>query len=185
MRVVSLLCVLAVILSSEAHAQILRWTPGWDVTTEPLNLKTSSLKVSFGSNGHLTLAYTLVGAEPSKLYQVGINRFCEHTPNLFGRFPYIGPPFVGPNNTCLSSTRQGQTFTTRAVLVGVILTDAKGNGSTTIDLGVVASGSYQVQLIVEDGAGCGVSGGAGNGDDCYVAFQAPAPFGNAYTLTVP
>jgi hypothetical protein len=71
------------------------------------------------------------------------------------------------------------------VEVGVLLTDIHGNGSFTVGIGPVPSGTYEIEFFVRDGAGCDISGGAGNGSDCAVDFQSPGPFGTAITITVP
>jgi hypothetical protein len=70
--------------------------------------------------------------------------------------------------------------------IGVVLTDKNGNGSFTVVIGTVPSGTYQVSFFVRNGAGCDVSGGGGNSNTtCEADFQSPAPFGSETTITVP
>ena len=66
-----------------------------------------------------------------------------------------------------------------------MLTDNHRNGSFTVVIGPVASGTYGLEFFARDGAGCNVNGGAGNGSDCAVDFQSPGPFGTETTITVP
>ncbi|MGH9646234.1 MAG: hypothetical protein ACRD4E_05390 [Bryobacteraceae bacterium] len=47
------------------------FTTGWDIFNEPLNLSRSNVKWTPGTH-KLTVVYKLVGARPSKLYQVAL-----------------------------------------------------------------------------------------------------------------
>jgi hypothetical protein len=163
---------------------MLKWTAGWDNFSEPLNYKKS--KVAWSVNAttkKLTLTYTMVSAKPSKLYQVDMAFFCSTFASTFGQFPVQG--FSG-GNTCQSITRQGVTASAVYAEVGVVTTDMNGNGSFAVVIGPVAAGTYDVEFRALDGAGCGLTGGAGNGSDCDADFQSPGPiFGDATTITIP
>jgi hypothetical protein len=78
------------------------------------------------------------------------------------------------------------TETVVAVEFGVVTTDIHGNGSFTVVVGPIASGSYDLEFDARNGAGCNLTGGAGNGSDCNVDLQSPGPtFGMATTITIP
>jgi len=157
-----------------------KWTKGWDNFGEPLNLTSSKITWSVSTARNLTVTFKLVGAKPSKLYQVGINFFCTTFPATFGQFPVDGG-----GGTCMSITRQGVTKTVAGLELGVVTTDRLGNGSFTVVVGPIASGTYVLEFQARDGAGCDLAGGAGNGSDCADDFQSPGPFGTATTITVP
>lgn len=159
-------------------ATIQTFTTGWDIFTEPLNSTKSTVKWSVGKH-KLTVTYKLVGARPSKLYQVALNFFCDTFPATFGQFPVDGGGGV-----CFSLTRQGVTKTAAEVEVGVVTTDIHGNGSVTVPITTVAPGTYHLEFFVRDGAGCNLSGGGGN-SGCSVDFQSPGPWGTATTVTIP
>jgi hypothetical protein len=177
------LLVVALLLSAvtaSATATVQKWTAGWDNFVEPLNYTRSKISWSVNATTHrLSVTFTLVGATPSKLYQVGIVPFCSTFPATFGQFP------VDDGGTCQSLTRQGVTATAATVELGVVTTDIHGNGSFTVVIGPVASGTYHVEFQARDGAGCNLIGGAGNGSDCADDFQSPGPFGTTTTITVP
>lgn len=156
------------------------WTLGWDNFGEPLNHTKSNIKWSVSPARKLTVTFTLAGARPSKLYQVGLNFFCSTFPGTFGQFPNENGA-----GACQPLTRQGVTKDSAAVEVGVVTTDINGNGSFTVVIGPVSSGTYELEFQARDGAGCDLTGGAGNGSDCAVDFQSPGPFGTATTITVP
>ena len=54
---------------------------------------------------------------------------------------------------------------------------------------LLADGLARVGFAVveaENGAGCDLTGGAGNGSDCQCDYQSPGPtFGDAITITIP
>jgi hypothetical protein len=128
----------------------------------------------------LTVTFTLVGAAPNKLYQVGIHIFCDTPPPAFGQF------FVTSNGgTCIQLTRQNVTKKVAAVEFGAILTDVHGKGSVKVVVGPIVSGRYDFEFTGRDGAGCNVIGGAGNGTNCFADFQSPGPFGTLTTIIVP
>jgi hypothetical protein len=159
-----------------------RWKPGWDVLGEPLNLTTSSVKWSLSTARKLTVTYTLIGATPNKLHQVGLHVFCATFPTTFGQFP-VG--FGGaPAGTCTTITRQGVTRALASVEFGVVTTDRNGKGSFKVVVGPVAPGVYDVEFNVRVGAGCNLAGGGGAGL-CPVDFQSPGPYGTATTIIVP
>ena len=62
-----------------------------------------------------------------------------------------------------------------------------GNGSFTVVIGPVAAGTYVLEFIALNGAGCDLIGGGGtNTDTCSADFQSPGPtFGDTTTITVP
>ena len=164
--------------STASEATTLKWTAGWDNFSEPLNYNKS--KISWSVNpgtSKLSVLFTLVGATPSKLYQVGIVPFCTTFPATFGRFPVDHG-----GGTCTQETRQGVTATTATIELGVVLTDINGDGSFKVVIGTISEGTYDVEFQARNGAGCDVTGGAG---DCEVDFQSPGPFGTTTTITIP
>jgi len=158
------------------------WTTGWDNFTEPLSFTTSNMTWSVNSTTRkLTVTFKLVSATASKLYQVGVHIFCTTFPATFGQFPV-----AGGGGACSAITRQGVTETVKAAEFGVVTTDIHGNGSFTVIVGPIASGTYNLEFDARDGAGCNLIGGAGDGSDCNVDFQSPGPrFGTATTVTIP
>ncbi|MFI5114389.1 MAG: hypothetical protein ACHP7J_04515 [Terriglobales bacterium] len=161
-----------------------KWTPGWDIFNEPLNYTKSNVKWSVSAARKLTLTYTLVGATPSKLYQVDLTIFCNTFPTTFGQFPVDG---LNPDGTCPTNTRQGVTASEGFVEVGVVTTDMHGNGSFKVVVGPVPSGTYNVEFRALNGAGCGlIGGGPCDQDHSSADFQSPGPiFGDTTTITVP
>ena len=97
----------------------------------------------------------------------------------FGQFPTGG--------ACTTITRQGVTASIAAVEFGVVTTDIHGNGKFTVIIGPIASGTYNLEFDTRNGAGCGLTGGGGNGADiCEADFQSPGPtFGDAATIVIP
>ncbi len=179
------LVVVALLLAASAASAATtkqKWTAGFNNFSEPLNYAKSSVKWSVNPTTHkLSVTYTLVSATPSKLYQVGIVFFCTTFPATFGQFPNE----YGDGN-CPTGTEQGVTASVTGVQVGVITTDENGNGSFAVVVGPIAAGTYNVEFQAEDGAGCFLTGGAGQGPDCNTDFQSPGPtFGDATTITVP
>ncbi len=160
-----------------------KWTAGWDNFSEPLDFTHSKIVWSVSATTRkLTVAFTLKGATPSKLYQVGVHIFCNTFPATFGQFPA-----EGGGGACSPITRQGVTKTVVAVEFGVVTTDIHGNGSFKVIVGPIASGSYDLEFDTRNGAGCGLTGGGGSNDPniCAADFQSPGPFGTATTITVP
>jgi hypothetical protein len=176
------LVLLALLLSvgtASATATIQKWTAGWDNFGEPLNYTKSKISWSVNATTHkLSVTYTLVGATPGKLYEVGVAIFCTTFPSTFGQFPVYG-------DNCPAITRQGVTANAAYLEVGVVTTDRFGNGSFSVVIGPAPSGTYKVEFFAQDGAGCNLIGGAGNGSDCAVDFQSPGPFGTGTTITIP
>jgi hypothetical protein len=170
------------LLVGTASAITQSWTAGWDNFTEPLNFTSSNIKWSVSSTTRkLTVTFNLVGAMHSKLYQVGIHIMdCSMFPATFGQFPIPGGPA-----SCPAITRQGVTETVAAVEFGVVTTDIHGNGSFTVSVGPIVAGTYDLEFEARNGAGCNLTGGAGNGSDCSVDFQSPGPFGMETTITIP
>jgi hypothetical protein len=181
MRKTLLLAGALLLLGSVASATstALKWTAGWDNFGEPLNYKKS--KVSFSVNAAkktLVVTFSLQGANPNKIYQVGINFFCTTFPVTFGNFPT-----AGGGGTCPAITRQGVTKTIAAVELGVVTTDEHGNGLFKVTVGPIAAGAYILEFQTRDGAGCNLKGG---GSDCGDDFQSPGPtFGDTTTITIP
>lgn len=157
-----------------------KWTAGWDNFNEPLNYTKSKITWSVSTTRKLTVTFTLVGATPSKLYQVGIVPFCTTFPSTFGQFPVDSG-----GGMCTSLTRQGVTASVATIELGVVTTDMHGNGAFTVVIGPVPAGTYNVEFQARDGAGCNLIGGAGNGSDCADDFQSPGPFGTTTAITVP
>src|SRR5713101_3754614 len=134
--------------TASATATIQRWTAGWDNFTEPLNYTRSKISWSVNATTHrLSVTFTLVGATPSKLYQVGIVPFCTTFPATFGQFPVDGG-----GGACGSLTRQGVTRTLAVVELGVVTTDIHGNGSFTVSIGPITAGIYDVEFQARNGA---------------------------------
>jgi len=186
-RLMKQLWIVALLLSANAAFGATtnqKWTAGWDNFGEPLNYTKS--KVSWSVNAttkKLTVTYTLVSATPSKLYQVDLAFFCSTFASTFGQFPVQG--FTSGDN-CQTVTRQGITASAVYAEVGVVTTDMNGNGVFAVSIGPIASGTYNVEFRALDGAGCALTGGAGNGSDCAVDFQSPGPtFGDTTTITIP
>jgi hypothetical protein len=182
-KTIFLLAVAVLLAVGTASASTMqKWAAGWDNFGEPLNYTRSKISWSVSPTTHkLSVTFTLVGATPSKLYQVGINIFCTTFPATFGQFPVDGG-----GGTCQTLTRQGVTKTLVAVELGVVTTDMNGNGSFMVSIGPVAAGTYDVEFQARNGAGCNLIGGAGNQQsDCEDDFQSPGPFGTTTTITVP
>jgi hypothetical protein len=181
--------VVALLLSaSAAFATATRqtWTAGWDQQgfSEPLSYKKSWISWTVNpTKSTLSVTFKLVGATPNKLYQVGLNFFCTTFPATFGQFPTNG----ATDGDCETVTRQGVTESVTAVELGVVTTDINGDGSFTVVIGPIAAGTYDLEFQARNGAGCNLTGGAGNQDsDCEVDFQSPGPtFGDATTITIP
>jgi hypothetical protein len=175
----------ALLLSASAASATttLKWTPGWDNFSEPLNYTKSNIKWSVNSTTRkITVTFSLVGANPTKLYQLSLNFFCTTFPQDFGQFP-MDQPFDG---TCQPLTRQGVTADSAETEVGAILTDVHGNGKFTVVIGPVPSGTYNLEFFARNGAGCEVAGGGPNDTDhCEADFQSPGPFGTGTTIVVP
>src|SRR5207245_10111242 len=89
-----------------------------------------------------TLAFTLVGATPSKLYQMSIHFFCTTFPPTFGQFPT-----ETNNGACSPITRQGVTASVAAVELGVVTTDIKGSGNLNVVVVTLASGTDTLELV--------------------------------------
>jgi hypothetical protein len=178
------LVAMALVLSASAAsaATTQKWTAGWDNFSEPLNYEKS--KVTWSVNAttkKLSVTYTVVGATPSKLYQVSIHFFCTTFPPTFGQFPT-----ETNNGACVTITREGVTASVAAVEVGVVTTDINGNGTFNVVVGPVASGTYSIEFIARNGAGCGlVGGGSCDTDHAEADFQSPGPFGTTTTVTIP
>jgi hypothetical protein len=176
------LLVAALLLSATASATTEKWTAGWDNFSEPLNFTSSNITWSVSATTRkLTVTFTLVGARHSTLYQVSAHFFCSTFAPTFGQFPTDGGGGV-----CLPLTPQGVTKTAAAVELGVVTTDIHGNGSFRVVVGPIVAGTYHLEFIARDGAGCNLTGGAGNGADCAADFQSPGPkFGTAAVIIVP
>jgi len=160
-----------------------KWKAGWDNFSEPLNYTKSNVMWSVNSTTKkLNVNFNLVGATPSKLYQVSLHFFCTTFPATFGQFPTER----NADGTCMQITRQGVTASVAAVEVGVVTTDIHGNGKFSVVIGPVASGTYMLEFIVRNGAGCGlINGGPCDPNHAEADFQSPGPFGTTTTITVP
>ncbi len=185
MKRIALLLAATLLLSGGtafATATTQKWTTGWDNFGEPLDLAHSKIVWSVSATRKLTLTFTLVGATPTKLYQVSLNFFCNTFPATFGQFPTER----NADGSCIQLTRQGVTATAAEAEVGVVFTDIHGKGSFKVVIGPVASGTYELEFFARNGAGCDVAGGGGNDvNHCEADFQSPGPFGTATTIVVP
>jgi hypothetical protein len=159
-------------LPAPAHSQF--WRRGWDKFDEPLNYAKSQVFWATLPSKILITIFNLRGAQPSKLYQVGVHLFCTVDPGSFGQFPTDG---CG----CPDITRQGVTAKVVAVELGVVTTDVNGNGCFGVIVGPIAPGTYRLEFTVRDGAGCNLTGGFGS---CDVDFQSPGPFGRTTRIVV-
>ncbi len=167
--------------AASAQMTTQKWTTGWDNFNEPLDLTHSNVKWSLGAGRKLTVTFTLVGATPNKLYQVGVHIFCTPAPGTFGQFPTN--PATG---SCGPITRQGVTASVASVEMGVVTTDIHGKGSFKVTVDPIVSGNYEVEFSTRNGAGCNLIGGGGNGGAiCEADFQSPGPFGTATMIAVP
>jgi hypothetical protein len=155
------------------------WTPGWGIPNEPLNYSKSKIVWSVSATGKLTVAYTLVSAVPTKLYQVGLDFFCTTFPATFGQFPT--DTYDGTDN-CIPVNLQGVTATVSPVELCVVLTDVAGTGSCKVVVDKITPGTYTLEFQARDGAGCEVTGG---GSDCLIDFQSPGPFGTTTQIVIP
>ncbi len=169
-------------IASAATTQ--KWTAGWDNFGATLNFEKSSVTWSVSSSSttnKLAVTFKLVGAEPTTLYQVGLNFFCTTFPATFGQFPNAQQG----GGACTSITRQGVTASVAAVEVGTVLTDINGSGTFSVVIDPIPSGTYTLEFYARNGAGCNVNNGGCN-PSCEVDFQSPGPtFGTATTITVP
>ena len=184
--VFSALPLLAVSSASASESTTQKLTAGWDNFGAQLNFTRSHVTWSVDSETRkLTVTYKLVGAVPTSLYQLALTFYCTTFPLDFGQFPI--EPSIGPfDGTCFSVTRQGVTQTIAQTEIGVVLTDKNGNGSVTVVIGPVPSGTYEVTFFVRNAAGCDINGGGGTtGATCDADFQSPGPFGSPTTITVP
>jgi len=174
----------ALLLVSVAFAGPTRhkWTAGWDEFNEPLNTASHVSWSVDPTKSTWAVTFRLVGATPNKLYQVGVHIFCTTFPATFGQFPA-----QGGGGACQPITRQGVTENVVAVELGIVTTDTNGNGSFKVTVGPIAPGTYDFEFDVRNGAGCNLTGAAGNQDsDCEVDFQSPGPtFGDATRITIP
>jgi hypothetical protein len=80
------------------------------------------------------------------------------------------------SGTCQPTTRQGVTETIAGVALGVVTTDMNGNGSFTVVVGPIAAGTYVLEFVALNGAGCDLTGGGGTTyDTCAVDFPIARP----------
>ena len=183
-RVVALTLAVCLFSPGPAWAAATKQTfrAGWDVFSEPLNYTASKVTWSLSLSRKLTITYTLVGAQPNHLYQVGVHFFCSTTAPNFGQFPV----WAGAGGACVVLTREGTTRAVAASEFGVVTTDRNGKGSFKIVVGPIAPGSYELEFTVRNGAGCNVSGGGSGPSVCWADFQSPGPFGvGTTTIVVP
>jgi hypothetical protein len=178
------LVVVALFLSASAAfaaATTQKWTAGYNNFSEPLNYKKSKITWSVNpATSKMSVKYTLMGATPNKLYQVGITFFCTTFPTTFGQFPINR----APSGNCTQYTEQGVTKSIALAELGVVTTDINGDGSFTVVVGPIVSGTYDLEFVAIDGAGCFLIGG--EGDSCIGDFQSPGPvFGDTTTITIP
>jgi hypothetical protein len=182
MYLLSALLLLAVAASAQELTPTAKqlWAAGWDNFNEPLDVNGSNVTWSVANTRKLTVTFTISKATPNKLYQVGAHIFCTTFPPTFGQFPANG---AGGGN-CYTMTRQGVTQSVVGIEMGVVTTDIHGTGSFKVVVGPIASGTYNLEFTVRNGAGCNLIGG-GTGSVCSVDFQSPGPFGTGTTITIP
>src|SRR5437879_2262061 len=109
--VVAACLLLSSVDTAEARPKTLYWSPGWDEYTEPLNYDKSNIKWSVDqASKKLQVTFTLVGAVPNKLYQVGFHIFGQ-CPATFGQFLNIG---------CSTVTAGGVTKSMACIEFGVV-----------------------------------------------------------------
>ena len=183
MNRIFLLMVVLLLFVGTASATTEKWTSGWDNFSEPLDFTHSNITWSVLATTHkLTVTFRLVHAAPNKLYQMSIHFFCTKFPPTFGQFPT-----ETNSGACVTITRQGVTRSVAAVELGVVTTDIHGNGVFNVVVGPVASGTYTIEFVGRNGAGCGLVGG-GPCDAAHAAadFQSPGPtFGTVAVIIVP
>lgn len=167
----------ALLFSSPATAVTLNWTRGWDAFNEPLG----GGGVQYAVSGKTLVAiFSVVGAKPNKMYQVGVHLQCT-TLTRFGQFPFAN------GSACSSITREGQTRSIQAPEFAVMTTDASGAGSVRVDVGPLSAGVYKLHFNARVGAGCNIALGPTQGPsstNCNAVFRAPAPFGNFATIRI-
>jgi hypothetical protein len=169
---------LALLLTAAAPASAaqLNWVQGWDIFNEPLGGGGVVYQVS---GRDLTVTFSVRGAVPNKLYQVGVHLGCTNQPR-FGQFP-SGLP-------CSTITRDGNSHSIQAAELGVMTTDATGAGSTIVTVRQLPSATYQVHFTARNGVGCNVHAGPEGPSvsaNCPAVYRAPAPFGNFAKIKVP
>lgn len=186
---------LACMLTNPAHAgdifesrangvKTVKLFPGWDNISEPLDYDKSfaswqlvdcveKIKCS------LKVVFSLSAAQPNKVYQVGLHflNLCKNPPTTFGAFGLF------PADGCSEITRDGVTAGVRGAELGAVVTDSNGDGSVSIVVPKPARRDYKVTFTVRNGAGCNISGGAGQGA-CVVDFRSPGMFGDTQTIKV-
>jgi len=158
-----------------------KWSAGFDNFGVPLNYTKSTVKwsVATGKTNKLTVTASLVGGNPNFIYQIALMFYCNTFPATFGQFPVEATN----GGQCEAITRQGVTASRAEVEICDVLTGMNGNGSCSVAITPVPAGTYTVEFLGRDGAGCHITGGDGQ---CNVDYQSPGPtFGDATTITVP
>ncbi len=169
-------------LLSVGHAEAVEqpWRAGWDLFSEQLDYTRSNVTWSHPEGAsRLSVTYILRGALPNHQYQVGIH-FLNHclAGNTFGPFPSL----LG----CGPLTREGFTSPfTANIELGVVTTDAQGNGSFSVVISHIHAGTYDLEFDVRVGVGCLLSSNCDGFFACSVVFQSPGPFGTTTTITFP
>jgi len=151
------------------------WTPGWDRFDEPFDPEGRHGVGWVAGTGTLEVQAGIAGAVPRKAYQFGIHLFACPS------FADLGNRVLRP---CREVTREGHSARVRTAELGVVLTDADGNGLFSVTVAGLPRGTYLIAFHVRDGAGCHVGAGAVAGpgrDPCAIVFRYPARFG----VTVP
>lgn len=165
-------------VTSGASAGALKWGSGWAGVNETLNYTESYVSYDyFSASKYLRVTYSFIGAKPKKLYQVGVHIYCNTPIAAFGQFSTN-------TKSCVSHTIDGVTKSVDSVELGMVLTDAGGNGSFEVNVGPLKAGTYNVQFSVRTDAGCYMSGYPASSPKCAVIFSAPAGFGKMLSLNV-
>ena len=107
-----------------AAATMQKWTAGWDNFGEPLNYTTSKITWSVNTTTHkLSVTFKLVGATPSKLYQVSIGprnrKEWLFTRRLTTRYLCVHQPCPRRDSSCRNLPIISYTFDIRARCVSL------------------------------------------------------------------
>lgn len=160
--------------SGAAIARTQAWVAGYALFAEPLDYANSGIEWRVDqTNKLMTIVYTLKGAVPNKLYQVGVLLRKPNCHLTFGNYPTGG---------CTRRVYQGVIRWARNAEFGVVTTDMFGNGTFRVTVGPIASGRYAVKFFARDGAGQKLIGG--RTDTVYECFQSPGPFGTFTTVLI-
>ena len=148
----------------------LQWSLGWDDLTKPLDLNSSFVEVTPDDDA-LRVVYSLEGARPNTSHNVGFLLFWDSTSECVTTFGQLTTFLcVGP------LIRQGFTTVVEGFNLGVLTTDAAGNGKLTVDVNGIAPATYNLEFEVSIST-CNL---------CARIYQSPGPtFGGTFSITIP